>query len=103
MLYMVIIRISCNRRVPKCCNTEHLKAFHCRQTATEERREMIRELMSKVSRFLFTLVLFSTTTAYVILTAVPNAHMPALVAASIVAALIVAMYDIGVFRVECEI
>lgn len=64
---------------------------------------MIQELISKVSRFLLTLVLFSATTAYVILTAVPTAHMPALIAASIVAALIVAMYDIGVFRVECEI
>ena len=68
----------------------------------EERHEMIRELMNKVSRFVFTLVLFSATTAFVILTAVPTAHKPGLVAASIIAALIVAMYDSGVFRVECE-
>lgn len=67
------------------------------------RREMIRELMSKIGRFLFTLVFFSIITPYVVLTAVPGASLPGLIAASIVAALIVAMYDLGVFRVECEV
>lgn len=64
---------------------------------------MIRELVSKISRFLFTLILFSFITPYVVLTAVPNASIPGIVAVSIVAALIVAMYDLGVFRVECEV
>lgn len=64
---------------------------------------MIRELVSKISRFLFTLVFFSVITPYIVLTAVPTASIPGLIAASIVAALIVAMYDIGVFRVECEV
>jgi hypothetical protein len=77
--------------------------FFNRTAATKERREMIRELMNKVSRFVFTLILFSASTAHVILAAVPDANKPGLVAASVVAALIVAMYDIGVFRVECEI
>ena len=64
---------------------------------------MLRELAKKISRFLFTLTLFSVITPYVVLTAVPSASLPGLVAASIVAALIVAMYDLGVFRVECEV
>ncbi|PLX86643.1 MAG: hypothetical protein C0618_08685 [Desulfuromonas sp.] len=64
---------------------------------------MIRELMSKISRFLLTLILFTATTAMVLSTAVPNAHKPGMFAASLIAALVVAMYDIGVFHVECEI
>jgi len=64
---------------------------------------MIRELFNKISRFLFTLVLFSIITPYVVLTAVPSASIPGLIAVSIVGALIVAMYDLGVFRVECEV
>lgn len=80
------------------CQKKQIKTF----TDNEERYKMIRELFNKISRFLFTLVLFSVITPYVVLTAVPSASIPGLVAASIVAALIVAMYDIGVFRVECE-
>lgn len=63
---------------------------------------MIHELTSKLGRFIFTLILFSGTTTYVTLTAVPNANKPGLIAASIASALFIAMYDIGVFRVDLD-
>jgi len=63
---------------------------------------MVHELSVKLSRFLLMLILCSATTAHVILAAVPAANRPGLVVASIASALIVAMYDIGVFRVDLD-
>lgn len=63
---------------------------------------MVHELANKLSRFTFTLILFSTTTVYVTMTAVPNINKPGLIAASIASALFIAMYDSGVFRVNLD-
>lgn len=63
---------------------------------------MIKELTQVVGRFIITLFLYAAATVHTLIFAVPDVSRPGAVAASIAAALLVAMYDIGVFRVNTE-
>jgi hypothetical protein len=63
---------------------------------------MYRQLLQLTGRFIFNITLFSAATVHTVMYAVPEVSRPGASAAAIVAALIIAMYDLGVFRVEVD-
>lgn len=63
---------------------------------------MIQEIVQTTGRFIFTLLLSTIATVHTLIIAVPDANRPGAIAASITAALIIAMYDLGVFHVDTE-
>lgn len=63
---------------------------------------MYKQIARMTSRFLFNFTLFAGASAHTLLIAVPEASRPGIVGASIAAALLIAMYDIGVFHVDID-
>ena len=63
---------------------------------------MPKEIITLIARFIFTFFLFPTATVHTLIIAVPDANRPGAVTASILTALLIAMYDIGVFRVNFD-
>lgn len=64
---------------------------------------MLKEIMTAIARFTFNLLLFLVATVHIIIIAVPDASRPGAITASIAAALIIAMFDIGVFNIETDL
>lgn len=60
-------------------------------------------LMGKFIRFLLTIILGSVATAFILLSAVPHVGQVGIVAASVIIALFVAVFDFGLFSEEFEI
>lgn len=58
----------------------------------------IKDIFVLSGRFLFTLGVFASATVHTLMYAVPEANKPAVVTASIAAALFIAMFDSGVFE-----
>lgn len=63
---------------------------------------MVKELTKLTARFLLTMSLFTIATVHTLIIAVPDASRPGAISASIIAALLIAMYDIGVFKVDID-
>lgn len=64
---------------------------------------MYNDLLKKLFRMVATMVCASLGTAFVLLGAVPDVSRPGVVFGASVVALIVGMYDFGLFREELEV
>jgi len=64
---------------------------------------MTRYMVTKALRFLSMMVLASLATAFVLIAAVPHIGQPLIVFSSVVVALLVSIYDFGLFSDEFEV
>jgi len=63
---------------------------------------MLNEILKKISRFISIMSICTIASVHTLIIAVPAANRPGAIVAAIASALIIAMYDIGIFQVEID-